>query len=125
MGAASRLPDDLRAFAQRLRRESTDAEALLWKLLRGKQLGFKFRRQHPIGRFILDFYCAETRLAIELDGGQRAEGPQAARDVCRDEVLRRAGVRVLRLFDDELLMNPDAVVEAIWNALHFEGRDGV
>jgi very-short-patch-repair endonuclease len=104
-----------------MRREPTDTEAFLWKLLRGKRLGFKFRRQHPFGRFILDFYCIEMRLAIELDGGQHVEGSQADRDIRRDEALRLEGVRVLRFFNDEVLTKPDAVLETIWNTLHGEG----
>lgn len=108
-----------------MRREPTDAEAFLWKLLRGKRLGFKFRRQHPVGRFILDFYCPETQLAIELDGGQHAQEPQATRDTCRDEALLQKGIRVLRFFDNELLTNPEAVLEAIWNSLHAEWQNEV
>ena len=72
------LPPALLARARELRQSGTDAERLVWQLVRNRQLdGWKFRRQHPIGRYILDFYCYEARLGIELDGGQHAEPDQA------------------------------------------------
>jgi very-short-patch-repair endonuclease len=63
--------------ARRLRRDQTDAERKLWKLLRGRNLGLKFRRQYPIGSFIADFCCIERRLIVELDGSQHATGTEA------------------------------------------------
>ena len=69
-GEGKRLPTELLERARALRREATDAERLLWSLLRDRQfLGLKFRRQHPLGGYIVDFYCHEARLGIELDGG--------------------------------------------------------
>jgi very-short-patch-repair endonuclease len=80
-----------------LRRSSTEAEARLWSRLRARQLaGAKFRRQHQMGRFVLDFYCPNARLAVEVDGGHHYEEAQAAYDAERTEVLKALGIRVLR-----------------------------
>jgi very-short-patch-repair endonuclease len=104
------------AHARRLRREQTDAEALLWRHLRdGRLNGFKFRRQFPIDRFIADFCCLRSRLVIELDGEQHAE--QVTRDALRSEVLARRGYRVLRFWNDEALTNMDGVLEMILQTL--------
>ncbi len=107
--------DRLRAYARDMRAGQTDAEALLWRLLRGRQLGAKFRRQHPLENFILDFYCAEARLAIELDGGQHALA--AGADQARDARLATLGVRTLRFWNNEVLQETEAVMEAIYRAL--------
>ena len=67
----AKLPEDIRTWAREMRGRMTDAEALLWMLLRNHRIaGAKFRRQHPVERYILDYYCVEKKLAIELDGGQ-------------------------------------------------------
>ncbi|MFA6564751.1 MAG: endonuclease domain-containing protein [Verrucomicrobiia bacterium] len=72
-----------------LRRRPTPAEKLLWRWLRGRRFsGFKFRRQHPIGDYVLDFYCCDARLDIELDGGGHNERAQELRDKRRDEFLK-------------------------------------
>lgn len=103
-----------------LRRNPTDAERRLWQVLRGKQLrSHKFRRQHPFGDFILDFVCLESRLIIEVDGGQHAE--QMLADRARTEHLQRAGFRVLRFWDNEVLGQPDVVGERIWCELGDNG----
>ena len=112
------LPPALLARARELRQDATDAEKLLWQLLRNRQLdGWKFRRQHPIGKYILDFYCHEARLAIELDGSQHAETEQAEYDRQRTESLEAEGIRVLRFWNNEVLKETQAVVQEIWNAL--------
>jgi lysyl-tRNA synthetase class 2 len=103
--------------ARRLRKEQTDAEALLWRRLRNHQLGAKFRRQHRALGFMLDFACVERALAVELDGGQHAEAGHAAADRRRTARLEAAGWRVLRFRDHEVLQHPEAVVDAIWRAL--------
>ena len=93
----------LTQHARTLRRNMTDAEQLLWRHLRNKQLnGLKFRRQQPIGSYIVDFVCFEKKLVIEVDGGyhSRRHGPDAR----RDEALRRWGYHVLRL-DAELVVH--------------------
>lgn len=94
----------------------TDAEGLLWKLIRNRRIaGMKFRRQHPIGRYILDFYCDEKRLCIELDGGQH--GDAIVYDKRRDAWLRSRGIRILRFWNNEMLTETEAVLEAIYRAL--------
>ena len=98
--------------ARQLRREMTPAERVLWDRLRNRRfLGLKFRRQHPLGRFIADFYCAEHRLVIELDGDvhlARREYDQA-----RTNALRNYGYRVLRFSNDAVLQCLDEVLETI------------
>lgn len=101
---------------QALRRRMTDAERLLWRHLRGQQMNRKFRRQHAFENFVLDFVCLDAKLVIELDGGQHAE--QAIEDAARTAVLEKAGFRVLRFWNDQVLCETEAVLEAIWTALH-------
>jgi len=97
--------------ARRLRRHQTDAERLLWSHLRARRLeGLKFRRQHPIGRYIVDFVCLEKAVIIEVDGGQHAYNQ---RDRERDEFLQRAGFRVLRFWNHEVFTNLWGVLEVI------------
>ncbi|MER3467030.1 MAG: site-specific DNA-methyltransferase, partial [Armatimonadota bacterium] len=105
-------------FARQLRKEQTDAERLLWALLRNRRLaGFKFRRQHPIESYVVDFYCHEARLAVELDGGQHNEPDQRARDEQRTAFLKQRGVRVLRFWNNEVFQNTEGVLQAIYDAL--------
>ncbi len=109
---------ELRNFCQRLRRDSTDAEQLLWSIVRGRQLaGAKFRRRHQFGPFILDFYCAEHRLAIEVDGGQHTTEVGEERDATRSGYLERHGVRVLRFDNLQVLAELEGVACAILEAL--------
>ncbi len=113
------LPPELLARVRQLRQNATDAESLLWQLLRNRQLdGWKFRRQHPIGPYILDFYCHEARLAVELDGGQHAEPVQACHDAKRTQTLEAGGIRVLRFWNNEVLKKTKAVLQEIWNVLN-------
>ncbi|HEX9813233.1 MAG TPA: methionine--tRNA ligase [Burkholderiales bacterium] len=114
------IPNDLLEFARKLRQEQTDAEQLLWMLLRDRRIhDAKFRRQHPMElggkRYILDFYCEEAKLAIELDGGQHQD--QTKRDETRTRALAAAGVSVARYWDHDVLRDTSAVLEAIWNEL--------
>jgi very-short-patch-repair endonuclease len=91
---------------------------LLWCLVRNRSFdGFKFRRQKPLGPYILDFYCAETKLAVELDGGGHLDEPQILHDHERDAFLARKGIRVLRYSNRELFTETETVLEDIWNAL--------
>ena len=104
------------ALARRraLRGRATDAEKLLWRLLRSRQfVGLKFRRQHPVGRYIVDFYCAARRLAVELDGGQHFTIEGQAYDRRRTEYLARREIRVLRFTNNELFENTEGVLELI------------
>ena len=112
------LPPELLQRCRELRRGGTDAESLLWQFLRSRQLaGAKFRRQHPLRGYILDFYCHEARLAVELDGAGHAEPEQAASDAERTRILRAEGIRVLRFWNNEVLQRTEGVLEAIWEAL--------
>ncbi len=114
-GAQNRDRVELR---RQLRKESTDAERLLWRLLRDRQAcGAKFRRQHPVGPYVLDFYCPKQRLAVEADGGQHLTVEGMARDNARTRYLEDKGIRVLRLTNLEILQNKDTVLEAISQAL--------
>jgi very-short-patch-repair endonuclease len=101
------------AAARRLRRDSTDVEMRLWQNLRTRQLGADFRRQHPAGPFVLDFYCPSLRLAIELDGGQHAEAEHEAKDQRRDRWLVERGVVVMRFWNSDITTNLDGVLEVI------------
>ena len=102
--------------ARTLRRNSTDAERLLWKHLRMRQMGaYKFRRQHPIGSYIVDFICLEKKLIVELDGGQHTE--QVEDDEIRSSWLRERGYRVLRYWNHEILKMPDVVMANILNEI--------
>ena len=99
---------------RRLRRESTDAELRLWRLLRSRRFaGVKFRRQHQYGPFVLDFYCPDRRLAIEADGGQHFKPAVAAKDDARARYLESHGIRVLRLSNLEILRETEGVAEKI------------
>lgn len=107
----------LKQNSKRLRRNETDAERKLWMHFRSRQMnGFKFRRQQPIGRYIVDFFCPEQRLVIELDGGHHADQVQA--DQRRTEFLTKAGYRVLRFWDNEVLTDTEAVLQKIVNELN-------
>ncbi|NEX64263.1 endonuclease domain-containing protein [Noviherbaspirillum galbum] len=106
----------LTTAARQLRRTMTDAERKLWHLIRGEQLGVKFRRQHPFRNFILDFVCLEQRIVIEVDGSQHAEN--RLYDDARSIALEQAGFHTLRFWNNEVLSQPDAVLQAIWNALN-------
>ena len=90
----------------------TDAERTIWQSVRNRQLGgFKFRRQKPIGPFIVDFVCVEKKIVIEVDGGQHALN--AGHDDKRSEFLRKKGYRVLRFWNNDVLKERNAVLEEI------------
>lgn len=102
--------------ARALRNDTTDAEKRLWRHLRGRQLeGFKFRRQHAIAGYIADFACPEAKLVIELDGGQHAE--QLDYDTERTRKIEVNGYRVLRFWNDDVLLRTDAVLDEILRCL--------
>jgi very-short-patch-repair endonuclease len=99
--------------ARELRQPQTPAEATLWQHLRNRNLVYKFRRQHPIDRFIIDFYCAEARLCIEIDGGSHFETEQAEYDAVRTEYLEQLGYKVIRFTNNDVRYNIHAVVDEI------------
>ena len=97
-----------------LRRQQTDAEFLIWQCLRGRRLHpCKFRRQHKVGPFYLDFVCLEIGLIIELDGSQHLEPKQLQADELRTLYLEKMGYRVLRFWDDDVLRDTGAVLDEI------------
>jgi len=111
-----KLEDKKNKIAQKLRNNSTDTEKYLWKYLRGRQLeGFKFRRQHPIGKYIVDFINLERKIIIEVDGGQHLGNKK---DKLRDKWLEEQGYEVLRFWDNEVLTNIEGVLESIRKKLY-------
>jgi len=100
------------ARAQQLRRNLTDAERRLWSKLRRRQVdGFYFRRQAPVGSYVVDFICLEQKLVVEIDSSQHAS--EQAADAKRTAWLMREGYRVLRFWNNEVLANSEAVIERI------------
>ncbi len=110
--ASPELWEKLKPIARQMRCEPTPAEEKLWQKLRHKQvLGFKFRRQHVIDRFIVDFYCGEARLVVEVDG--EVHDYTQEEDAIRQEFLESLGLRVVRFRNEEVLNAVDGVVEEI------------
>jgi len=107
----------LTPLARRLRGDASDAERALWRLLRQRPMGAKFRRQHPMLHYILDFYCLEHRLAVEADGSQHLTEAGRAADEQRTRELNERGIRVLRFSDREILLEGSAVISTIEQAL--------
>ncbi|MFH1336921.1 MAG: endonuclease domain-containing protein [Candidatus Zixiibacteriota bacterium] len=107
-----KLPENLTQIAKKLRKKSTHAERLLWRHLKAKQLeGYKFRRQEPIGNYIVDFICFEKRIVIELDGSQHQT--EKDKDRKREQWLKRQGFKVLRFWNNEVLNNMEGVYQVI------------
>ena len=109
----------LKSFKKSLRKSQTDAESVLWYHLRNRNFqNYKFRRQHILCGYIVDFVCLEKRLIIELDGGQHNEEKQIKNDSVRTLKLADDGFLVLRFWNNEIFMNIDGVLEAIDEALN-------
>ena len=109
-----------RQLAKALRKRLTDAERLLWRHLRNRELGgWKFRRQYPVGPFIVDFICVEKNLVIEVDGGQHAENEES--DLQRSAFLNKMGYRIFRFWNNQVLQETEGVLEAIF-AILAEGK---
>lgn len=107
---------ELIEFARKLRDDATDAEAFLWACLRDRRVNQrKFRRQHPVAPYVLDFYCAELRLAIELDGGQHHNADGKVRDAARHAFLEAKGIQTLRFTNHDMLRETDSVLNVIWD----------
>ena len=105
-------------LARDLRKHETKAEHILWSRLRNRQLdGWKFKRQVPFGRFIIDFYCSDARLAVEVDGGTHATPGEIASDSDRTKFLETNGVRVLRCWNSDIRGNVEGVLEMIYLAI--------
>ena len=108
--------------ARRLRKNPPEAERCLWRHLRYKQIdGFRFRRQVPIGRYVVDFACLSARLIVEVDGGQHAESHEA--DESRSAWLEALGFRVLRFWNNDVLTQTESVLASIRAALHGSPED--
>ncbi|MCH7606004.1 MAG: endonuclease domain-containing protein, partial [Chloroflexi bacterium] len=105
-------------LARRLRGRSTGAEETLWGCLRNRRMsGAKFRRQHPLGRYIADFYCHEARLVIELEGPIHEKDDQKGYDRVRKDIIRQQGIRLLRFTNEEITSDLNTVLSRIFEAL--------
>jgi very-short-patch-repair endonuclease len=112
MRPLKRVSETTRDRAIDLRKQATQPEKLLWSILCDRQLdGLKFRRQHPIEPFIVDFYCPEAKLVIELDG--ESHNDREAYDADRSKLLAKLGLNVMRITNDDVLTNLDGVAEGI------------
>ncbi|MGJ1198285.1 endonuclease domain-containing protein [Sphingobacterium spiritivorum] len=102
---------DSKPFRRQLRRDQTPAESIFWNLVRSHRVnGLKFRRQHTIGNYIVDFYCPKLKLVIELDGSIHNNLGQANYDYERDSKLRTMGYKVIRIGNEAVLRNPEVVL---------------
>ncbi|ARN82593.1 endonuclease domain-containing protein [Methylocystis bryophila] len=114
----ARVEKSKTAFARSLRRRMTTAEEMLWRALRGKKFAnLKFRRQVPIGRFVVDFLCVERRFVVELDGAPHEALEQQDHDALRDAYLRERGYRILRLKNDVVIGGGDIALDMIREAI--------
>jgi very-short-patch-repair endonuclease len=108
------MTNKLVPFAKSLRKRTTDTEQLLWRHLRAKHFGgLKFRRQQPIGTYIVDFVCFEKKIIVELDGGQHTQPEEMRNDRIRDQWFETQGYKILRFWDNEVLTNTQGVLEVI------------
>ena len=112
-GARSKIFDN----ARKLRENMTDTEVMLWQYLRTHPLGFKFRRQHPVHNYILDFYCHKKRLSIEIDGGYHADGDQRAKDQERTDYLSYIGIKEIRFSNNQIAHHFEEVKSEIRSEL--------
>lgn len=111
-------PATLRQYARDLRQSQTDAEQKIWYHLRSRRLGgYKFRRQVPFDFYILDFYCPEKRLAVELDGGHHFTDQGTEQDCKRDQFFREPGIKTLRFDNRQVLLETEAVLAEILRVL--------
>ena len=117
-----RKSDHAYAKARQLRPDMSLPERLLWRELRGKPAGWKFRRQHAVGPYVIDFYCASVKLGIEIDGIVHDMGEHPERDVQRDAFLRKHGVDVVRLPARDVLAAPGQAAETILALCRARGR---
>ncbi len=104
--------------ARMLRKNMTNTEKLLWSKIRNNQLGVKFRRQVPFGKYIADFISLEARIVVEVDGCQHYDENVINEDKLRDKYFEKEGFIVLRFNNSEITENIDGVIEGIWEKLH-------
>lgn len=111
--------------AKELRRNQTDAEKSVWAKLRARRFDmFKFRRQVPLGSYILDFVCFEARLIIELDGGQHGEAASQTYDAERDDWLRSQGLSIARFWNHQIFAEWEVIEEVLWKTLNESSSAG-
>ena len=118
----STIPYDasLKSLARDLRNDSVKAEVFLWKVLKNRQSGYKFTRQKPILRYIADFYCHELSLVVEVDGNSHNQEENISRDRRRDPEMQLLGLKVVRVWDQDVLRYPLATVGSIFHAAGVE-----
>lgn len=119
-----KLDPQLLEFAKAMRSNATDAEHLMWQLLRAKRfMNLKFRRQHVIAPYIVDFYCHELGLVIELDGSQHGTDDGKEYDAERTKFLEALGLKVVRYWNHDVLKNTESVLGDLWNVcLHLKRK---
>ncbi|MGC2423642.1 MAG: endonuclease domain-containing protein [Nitrospirota bacterium] len=118
MEKTDQIPKYILDLAREFRQKPTMTENFLWHCIRDRQIkGYKFRRQHPIGRYIADFYCHEASLVVELDGKYHSVEDQKEYDKARDEELTLRGLRILHVPSKEVVLNPEKVLIDIINLL--------
>ena len=104
-------------IAERLRRDMTVTEKIIWDRVCKNQLGVRIRRQHPVWKFIADFYCHEVKLIIEIDGGIHLRPENKEYDISRDTILKEFQIEILRFTNDEVINGPELVIEKIKRAI--------
>jgi very-short-patch-repair endonuclease len=119
MNPKHRIYPPILQAAREMRQPQTPAEATLWRALRDRALGYKFRRQHPIERFIVDFYCAQTKLCIEIDGAAHMDPDQRAYDLARTAYLEEMGYKVIRFTNDDVRYDLNGVIDKIIRTIEF------
>ena len=104
-------------IAERLRRDMTASEKIIWDRVCKNQLGVRIRRQHPVWKFIADFYCHEVKLITEIDGGIHLRPENKEYDISRDTILKEFQIEILRFTNDEVINGPELVIEKIKRAI--------
>ncbi len=106
----------LKTLRRKLRKDSTQAERMIWNFVRNRQLqGLKFFRQYGVGIYVLDFYCPELRLGVEIDGGQHNEPGVLIFDRKRATYLKSQDIKIIRFWNNEVLTNSEGVYERLWS----------
>ena len=121
MALTCKLPSELLQRCRELRESQTDAESKLWRCLKNRQLfGAKFRRQHPLKGYILDFYCPEAGLVVELDGSEHADEKRITHDQVRTQRLEEMNIWVIRFWNRDVLRNLEGVLLKIAEYLPYD-----
>src|SRR5687767_824987 len=106
-------PKTIFQYAEKLRKHMTEAEKIIWERLCNKQLGVRIRRQHPLWKFIADYYCHELKLVIEIDGEIHLLEERREYDISRDITLTEFGIEIIRFWNEEIIRDTDLVIERI------------